>query len=157
MVNVVINDYVNKKRVKLLFLPGDFDVVREQWYEISPTLSRLQSLELFEGRTRWCELTPTHFRLLVAKGLLSASFLEEEERLNDDNPVVSSLNFMICMMIFCIEEQGECQIELLRINRVGEMDLAVEYTAAMQMEPNVSPPKHAAKRNKFSVAVDNTK
>ncbi len=157
MVSVVINDYVVNKRVKLFFLPHDFELIQSKWEDTDATLERLQRIEFFKGRTRWCDLRPAHLRLMVAKNLLSASFLAEEDRVDDENPIVSSLNFLICTLVYCIEKTGDCHVESLKINRIGEMEVAVEYQAALEMEAPMKAPAPKPKKDPFTVVVDNTK
>ena len=156
MTSVIINDYVVNKRVKLFFLPDDFDMIDEQWKEPDQVLVNLQHLDFFKGRERWCDLEPAHFRLLVAKNLQNASFLAEEDRIDDDNPIVSSLNFLICALIRCLERLSDSHLEMMKLNRVGELEVSIEFNAALRME---APSKPARKGgfDPFSIIVDNTK
>jgi hypothetical protein len=160
MTGIIINDYVVNKRVKLFFLPDDYELVDAQWERSDRILQNLQHLEFFKGRERWCDLSPAHYRLMIAKNLESASFLAEEDRLDDENPVVASLNFLICALVRCIEHSSDCHIESLRINRLGEIDITVEFTAGLSVETSLRSPKGVPpppKSDPFSVIVDNTK
>ena len=157
MASILINDFVTNKRVKLFFLPDDFELVDEQWDREDRLLVHLQSMEFFKGRTRWGDLETPHFRLLIAKNLQHAATLTEEERMNDEHPVVSSLNFLICALMRSIEKRNDCHVELMRINRISDLDIAIEFTGALSMEV-VSPPSSPQKKiDPFSVVVDNTK
>jgi hypothetical protein len=161
MSSVIINDYVENKRIKLFFLPDDFAMIDERWGDEDPVLQSLQTFDFFLGRSRWRDLEPAHFRLLVAKNLQNAAFLAEEDRLDDDNPVVSSLNFLICAFIRCIENTIDGHVELIRLNRVGDLEVAVEFTAALRMEAATIKPQPPLPPKKdtdpFSIVVDNTK
>lgn len=158
MANVIINDYVTSKRVKLIFLAEDYEIVNDRWESKPEILGNLQEHEFFEGCFRWCDLSSAHFRVLIANHLDSVSYLAEEDRVDDENPLVSSLNFLICALVRCIEIAADCHIEFLKLNRVGEHEVAVEFYAAMQME---IVPRRKRKKKKtddpFAVVIDNTK
>lgn len=153
MTGVVINDYVINKRITLFFIPEDYALVDHNWQSTDPVLLNLQHIALFSGRTRWCDLEITHFRLLVAKNLQNAAMLATDDRMDDDNPIVSSLNYLICCLIRCIEIAGVCSLESMRINRLGDIEITIEYTASVIETDVISalPPK-----TPFSIIIDNT-
>jgi hypothetical protein len=156
MTTVIINDYVSGNRVILSFGPEDFEALDEHWDKSDVLLAGLQHIDTFRGRSRWCDLLPNHYRLMVAKNLHAAAELEDHQRVDDTNPVVASLNFVTCALIRCLEEGSESQIEFMRINRVGSMDIAIEYDATVKMQV---PPARTDQgpTSRIGVVVDNTK
>jgi hypothetical protein len=153
MVSVITNDYVSNKRVQMFFEPEDFVLVDTNWEMSDRLLSELQALPVFRGRTRWCDLEPAHYRILVSRNLQSVAELNDLERLDTRNPNVASLNFLLCAMIRCIEHRSDAHIEMMKIVRVVDGPVVVEYAAVLRLE---SRPQERTVET-LSVVVDNTK
>ncbi len=154
MSSVFINDYVINRRAKLYFTSDDYDIVDEKWNEDGDeALVRLQRIDRFKGKLRWSDLTGADFRLLITKNIQAASYLAEEDRIDDTNPIVATLNFLICCLIRHLEIKIDGHVEMLRINRVSDLEVAIEFNAAMKMEAAIT---KKVSNDPFSVVVDNT-
>ncbi len=156
MTLVIINDFVTDKRVTMLYLSDDFEPVITHWRSQDTLLRDLQYLSSFAGRTRWCDLEPVHFREMIAKNLQYIGKLPEAERLDEENPVVSSLNFLICTLIYCWEKRTDSQVDMVKINRVGDTDVSIEFSAEMKMDVSPLEKMKADTHSGISVIVDNT-
>lgn len=151
MTLVLINDYVMDKRIKLFFSHEDFAITDGEWESKDALLRDLQRHSVFEGRERWCDLEPFHYRLMITKSLEVTANMSDAERLGQDDLRLRSLNFLICCLIRCVEQKADSHIELLKIHRVEDLEVSFEYSAVMSMEMPRSKPKKG-----FSVIVDNT-
>ena len=153
---VVINDYVLNRRIKFYLDHDDFEILDENWTDTDMLLVRLQMTETFNGRSRWCDLEPFHYRIMAVKNIIKvfeAVGVGSEIRMDSDS--MKSLKFILCGMIRCLEKRADMHIELLRLVRVGHLDMAVEFEAALTME--ITPPKKkVTKKGEFSIVVDNT-
>lgn len=158
MTVAIINDYVVDRRMKLFFDQEDFDLLEEQWGVKDEILVDLQGTSLFAGRTTWAELDALHYRILIATTMAKTFALIEEGREDAANAALESMTFLITALVRCIEERGECHVEMLRLVRVGEIDLVVEYQASLSMEEEL-PKAKAMSRTKsggIEVVVDNS-
>lgn len=155
MLTVVINDFVGSKRIKLSFDAEDFEVAASAWDKSDALFEQLQMHPMYAGRYLWRDLEPLHYREMIAQNLQYVSTLSDDVRVDDDHPVVSSLNFLIVMLAYSIEQRLGANIELLKLSRVGEYDVAVEFTAELQMD--IAPPsKRGDTPSGITVVVDNT-
>jgi hypothetical protein len=156
MTYVIINDFIDNKRTKLLYLDEDFDLPAQVWDKSDQLLQDLQYLETFSGRLRWRDLDPIHYRDMIAKNLQYVATMPDDERLDEEHPVVSSLNFLICALIYCLEKRTDSHLEWMKINRVGDVEVSIEFHAEMQLETIYPGKKKADTPTGFSVVVDNT-
>lgn len=153
MTHVVINDYVMHQRVDLFFTREDFKAVEEVWNDEDRLLVDLQKTSYFEGRTRWSELDPFHFRMMLTKNFQRVASLPEAERGDSEHAYVKSLHFLICGLILALEKRSDSSIETMKFQRVGEYDLSVEFSSVMEMHV----PTVKASAPKFSIVVDKDK
>ena len=151
---VVINDFGTNRRTLSILEDGDFGIVAGVWENEDPILVDLQDNPFFAGRRRWCDLDPTHFRLMILRTLSFVARMGDEERGNQDNPVVRSLHFLLCAMIHCLQCRAESMVELVRINRLNENEITFDYTATLNMHIDMPKPKGGTG---LFVVVDNDK
>lgn len=154
MTHVVINDYLEHQRTDLFFTKEDFEEVDSYWNDEDQLLVDLQSNIYFKNRTRWCHLEPFHFRIMVTKICQQISGLSDADRTDEEHPTVKSLHFLLCGLIKSLEKRSDSAIEFLKVQRVGEYDVSVEFQSVMQM---ILPPMkevHTAKG--ITVVVDNS-
>jgi hypothetical protein len=149
---VVINDFVTDRRVVLLFnYPQDFAKIEAHWEREDKLLLALSANEAFRDRKRWCDLSPTHFRFLIMNTLNKVSALSEQEQGDADHLVMVSLAFLLSAFIKCLEDCTESNIDLMRINRLGDDEVLYDYAASINMHlDNLRPKKN------LRVIVDNT-
>ena len=140
MALAIINDYVTSRRMKLHLDPEDFKMVDDNWGSEDKLLIDLQKIDIFRNRTRWFDLEPMHYRLMIANNI-SRAFSEVEGSLVSSETIVKSLSFLICALIRCIELRADCHIEMIRLVRVDEIDLAVEFQASLAMEEDINGPE----------------
>lgn len=157
MTVAIINDYVVDRRMKMFFDQEDFEILEEQWGVKDEILVDLQHTSLFFGRERWSELDPIHYRILIATTMAKTFALIEEGKEEQANGALESMTFLISGLVRCIEERGECHVEMIRLVRVGELDLVVEYQASLSMEEDLPKTKTVGKsRSGIQVVVDNS-
>lgn len=149
-VTVIINDYQIDRRTVLLLEEEDFSRVSENWENEDRILIEMQENPFFEGRTRWCDINPTHWRLMVATNLARISNLSDAQRVDATHPVVMSLNFLIGGLIFCLQHRTESQIELMHINRINDSEVVYDYHACLNMAIDLPKPKSGLR-----VVIDN--
>lgn len=128
---IIINDYVNNRRAHLVFVMHDFEVMARFWSSTDRVLEELQPHPAFAGRTRWCDLEPKHYRLLLMQNLVAADALDEQRLTDDDHPVVRSLNFLFMALCHCLALRVGGEIEVLRVNRLTKTDITYEVAAAL--------------------------
>lgn len=150
MALVVINDYVVNQRYDLVFMNEDFDAVKSVWEDEDSLLHQLQHVPYFKDRFRWCDLDPSHFRFMIARNLSKAAQLPKSDKLDLDDPIIRSMNFLICCLIRSLELRSDSFIEVMKIIRIDERDITIEYQSIML--PDTDP----GGRGKLSVIVDNT-
>ena len=155
MTHVVINDYTLHQRTDLFFTREDFEEVENHWYDEDELLVGLQNNVYFTNRKRWSDLEPFHYRIMVTKILQQVGDLADEERGDVDNPTVKSLHFLLCGLIISLEKRSDSSIEFLKVLRVGEYDVSIEFQSVMQM---VLPPIKSQQStiNGITVVVDNS-
>lgn len=156
MALAIINDYVVNRRMKLYLDEDDFQFLEDNWNNQDELLLELQHTQMFSGVTRWCDLSPHHYKFMIATNIAKAFQQIKDEEMTEANAVVRSLNFLICGLIRCIEARAECHIEMIRFARVGSLDVAVEFEAALAMEEEIKSGELLDKQPGLSVVVDNS-
>lgn len=151
---VIINDFIKDRRTTIVFHESDFLRVEENWETPDRLLAELQDHPVFAKRERWSDLNPTHFRLLLMSNLRKTADLSEEDMATPDNPTVTSLQFLICALIYCLQRRTESQIEMMRINRIGDHEVAYDYAASLNMAVDL--PKKDGPKGGLRVIVNNT-
>ena len=139
---VVINDFTNNRRTVIILDNRQFDLVAQAWGNEDSILVDMQRNNFFAGRTRWCDLNPTHFRLMVAHNMTMLARLPGDEHEDPKHPVNRSLNFLMTGLVVCLQHRTECLIELLRIARMSETEITYEFSASLNMAIDMQKPKN---------------
>ncbi len=149
---VIINDFSIDRKTAIMFNhPQDFVQVEAVWEKEDKLLRELGSNESFAGKTRWCDLTPSHFRFLIMATLSKLAMITEAQSMQPGNLEMASLTFLLTAFIKCLEDKTESTIELMRINRLGEDEVLYDYAGSINMHFDTLRPK-----KKLRVIVDNT-
>jgi hypothetical protein len=130
----------------------DFDVIEMFWNNSDKLLDDLQKNYFFEGKKNWCDLSPTHYRLLITQNLTKVAQLSEVDRSDKDNGTVRSLRFLISALIYCLETRAESLVETMKINRLDEYQVIFDYSANINIPLSISKPEE---KKPFTVVVDN--
>jgi hypothetical protein len=154
MTTVIINDYVIDRRVNIMLDANDFEIAERVLAVPEPDelLMQLQHLETFQGRTHLSHLEPFHYRVMITMNLKKVAAIRGVS-IDLADPAVKSLVFLVACLILCLEKRADSHIELLKLNRVGELDVTVEFSALMSIEDKTPKKK---KKGGITVVVDNT-
>jgi hypothetical protein len=152
---VIINDFVKDRRSVIVFHEPDFMSVEEHWEKSDRLLADLQDHPAFTKRERWCDLNPTHYRLLLMSNLKKLAALSDDEMKTPNNATISSLQFLICALIYCLQRRTESLIEMMRINRIGDHEVAYDYAASLNMAVDL-PRKDGGPKGGLRVIVNNS-
>lgn len=150
----IINDFIQNRRMFLLFSEAEFQRIDAVWNNSDRLLADLQSNELFQGRTRWCDLEPFHFGCIIMKNLTYAAELKLDEQNDERNSVVRSLHFLLMALVRAIECKAHCSVEILHVNRIAETEVAFNYSAAINMAIELN--RNGKDNQKLRIIVDNT-
>lgn len=146
--SVIINDYLINRKISVIFNDLDFKFVNEVWNNEDKLLKDLQFVELFHGKTRWCDLEPIHYRLMIQRNLERIIDISDDN-VSNDNAIIKSLYFLISSLIICIQNKSDSIIELMKINRINEKDVIFDYQATLNIDL-IKP-----KNNNFRIIVNN--
>lgn len=150
--NVIFDDYVLRTRTAILLGDPALSEVIEKWEQDDPLLVALGSVEFFKGRTKWSQLEPQHWRLLMTNTFNKRdTTLPIERRYNDEEPVVSTLLFLSMGLVHCLQLRAMGAVDTLRVMRLSEIDITLEFTVLMMSQPKRKPPSTG-----LQVVVDNT-
>jgi hypothetical protein len=152
-----IMDSESGRYMTIVYSPEDRSAVDQYWEDTDNILLNIQSLAPFKGRTRWCDLSPIHYKFLMTRAIeqtfdLLADAPEDEVQSDDLNerPTIASMNFIIMAYAKAYELASGSQIENLRISRhdVNEITMNIltyvstnfEGLKAFVDEPAAKPP-----------------
>jgi hypothetical protein len=151
-----IMDSESGRYMTIVYSPEDRETVDQYWNDTDNILLNIQQLPPFKGRTRWCDLTPLHFKFLMTRAIEQTFDLladEPDEELGEElnqRPTIASMNFIIMGYAKAYETASGSQIENLRINRhdVNEITLNILTYVSTNFEglkeyvdePTVKPP-----------------
>lgn len=154
--NVIIDDYVTRKRSSILFSEDHMETVIDSWNEESELLLALNDIEMFAGYTRWSDLGSEHFRILITN-LLRKRDLEvaTEDHYDDSEPVIQTLYFMILGLVHSLQTKTDMTVDALNIMRID--DIEVTFKANLAMIPEGRFGETEAPKGGLTVVVDNTK
>ncbi len=147
---VFLNDFLTKRRTGVTFTENDFLHVDQKWNEEDQQLLALQSVEVFTGLLRYSELQTEHLRVLLQSALTHYAKLSDGERAEPTHPTTALVSFLLLALIKRLETSTGSIVELLRVNRVSEYDIAFDFSATMDMNFAKPPP---AKNADFKVIV----
>lgn len=114
-------------------------------------IAKLNSLEFFKGLTKWSELEPVHFRVLISNVVMCRDRLPIAEQFNEKNVEVTNMYFLITALVYHIMLKTTAAVDVIRINRITEAHLTYEMTLAMIPDGKTEKPKTG-----LQVVVDNT-
>ena len=149
MTSVIIHDYENARRTRIVFDDADFLEIKNHWFETDRILIDLQKVLYFKGRLCWNDLGPNHFRIMIEQNLAKVGSVLDQDVVDGIDPVVVSLNFLICALIHCMQTKCESIIDLVRITRINATETAFEFTSTLNFPV-------APKNSNFRVVVDNS-
>lgn len=128
---VVINDFGNQTRHSVSLNKTHFDIMEGVWNDEDRLFVEMQDNDFFTGRRRWCDLTPTHFRLMICRNLTVAADLTQSDRNDPKNPVVRSLHLLITALALCLQKRLDGLVEIIRIGRLSEMEVTFDFHGSL--------------------------
>lgn len=109
----------------------DFQILNSVWNNEDKLLLGLQHKQLFQGKTRWCDLSTVHWRVLIARNLTIVLALDEVTMKNNSHPTILSLRYVLAGFISHLQFQTDSIIDIMRISRMDELTFTIDYTASM--------------------------
>jgi hypothetical protein len=150
MTTVIINDFINDRRTTIVLHQDYFDKIETIWHKEDRILLEMQDNDFFAGRTKWSDLSPSHFRLMITRNMTVASELPDDERNDSRHPVVRSMHMLMTALIYCIQENTESLVDLLRIIRHSETQITYDFSASLNVIVDISKPN-----SDLRIVVDN--
>ena len=132
-VTVVLNDYGSSLKLYINYNEAEILKVRSLWDKTDQRLIDLHCLDAFAGYTKWSELTVSHYRFLICRGLTILADMDATERADILDQNVDMTNFLILAFIFRIENDTQSEIEQFRINRFNEHCVTFDYSASFEI------------------------
>lgn len=151
MVSILVNDYVSNDNYYLHHTDNDLKKIEDNWYHQDSLLVNLQHTSLFKNRTRWCDLKPIHFNLLIVRNFVHIDNLKHSQRHDCSHPVLQSLMFLILALAKCLYVNSDSNVEFLKINRIKSDVVNFSYQASICLEIIKE------EQRELKVVVDNTK
>lgn len=155
---VLLSDFTTNKHFHLVFTEVEFATIEANWEKEDKLLVEVSSTSTtsFKGRTRWCDLTPFHYQVLLTQNLAMLVDLTDDEQMDESNEVVKSLHFLITGLIKALENGTNSNVELLRIDRVNDETINFSFHGSQCLNLAVTK-KDKKKTDSFKIVVDNTK
>jgi len=153
---VLLSDYVTNKHYHLVFTTAEFKCIEDNWHKKDKLLVELSDTTVFRNRTRWCDLEPFHYQVLIIKNITKLDNLTDAEQMDESNEVVKSLHFLISGMIKVLEKYTQTSVELLRIDRISDSNVNFIHqgSISIQLDDKKTEKK---KMDSLKIIVDNTK
>ncbi len=128
-------DSLNSHNLTMIYGPTERKLVMDYWDHSDQLLMDMQQYGAFTGRRVWGALTPTHFKFLLSR-MIDKMFklLEEVEARGQDldsiqdDPIMSSLNFLAVGYCYAMELACEGTIEAIRCTRHRRNDVTFSIT-----------------------------
>lgn len=159
MTIAIINDYVLNRRIKLMLTEEDFEPADTNWDVTDSILAELQPNGFFNGFTTWASLEPFHYRVMLARNIAKLfADVVPGHAVPMQSDTAISLTFLTCALVRCIEKRTGCHVELIRLVRLGPVELAVEFEAALAIEGPPTRPKPEPEpepESPFTIVVNN--
>lgn len=152
---VIVNDFPSGRRMIILLDPEEFMRVDANWEDTDRILQEVQHIPFFTGKTRWCDLDPGHFRLMIASNLAKIAEAPDEEK-TEDNMLISGLHFLLASLVACLQKRAECHIELLRVNRIADGEVTFDFSGCLTMATDLPKRRQTSPGKGLRVIVDNT-
>lgn len=165
---VIYDDLLNGHKFTMILDRSQFDEINEHWNSEDKLLWELKDTPIFEGATRWSELKPIHFKLLIIRNVIHLDKLGLKEKQDVKQPIVKSLHNLIGGLIRSIEERTDVTIECLKIQRInvekinfdlkGSLDLnEFEYRKPVECTDDVSDIEERIEKPSLKIVIDNTR
>lgn len=151
MALAVLMDYVSGKRVELFISADVTSDLDEVWRYPDALLRDLQHHAAFRNRRRWCDLDPVHFKLMIERNVAIFSDLPENEALDLNHEVTSSLTLLIAGLMRCLMERTQSAMNVMMISRLSRVETAISWSADILLD------QRPEGRAGFEVVIDNTK
>jgi hypothetical protein len=155
-ISVVIDDYIQDRRTSYIFTEQQMDIIRGHWSNRDKLLVDLSTTEYFKNKTRWCDLDPVHYKIMILRNLIICQELNQTENISDIETAERSLQFLIGAMINAIQIKCECRLDLLKIQRVNDRILNFDFQANLILEIESNKQQESTKPP-FKIVIDNTK
>lgn len=147
---VIVNDFTTDRRTLTILDHTHFDRMAAVWECEDAILVEMQGNDFFAGKRRWCDLNPTHYRLMVARNLTIAAAMSDAERVDTTHPAIRSLHLLMAGLVLCLQRRAECLVELMRIARISDSEVSYDFAASLNMAIDAQRPK-----NDLRIIVDN--
>lgn len=160
IISVIIDDYVRGLRESFAFTDAHMKMIEDSWNNQDRLLVELSTTEFFLGKTRWCELEPLQFKVLIMKNLMVCTEVANIADTTKKEDTERSLLFLIGGLINCLQKKCNCRLDVLKIQRASDIILNFDFQASLMLEIESAKPKPAPepdKKNPFKVVVNNTK
>ena len=136
--NVIIYDFTENIKTNIFLTETQFEKMESVWNNEDRILVEMQDNEIFNGCTRWCDLSPFHLRLMITQNLNMAMPILLEEKKHHNNPIMDSLKLLLSALVLCLQRNAECSIEILKICRFDENKVNFDFSANLISIPNRS-------------------
>lgn len=154
---VLMDDHVQNKHYHLVFTHKEMVMIDTHWNDEDKLLVGLMHTKAFEDCTRWSDLSPLQYQLLVSRNIAKLDELTEDQQMDENNETVKSLHFLITGLIKCLEGVTDANIDLLRIERISEEVVNFSHHASVSLQLGASKAPQSEKSSPFKIVVDNTK
>ena len=151
MTSFIINDFTNNRRIDTILNPHT--IVPPVWQHGDRILTDMQSNPFFAGRNRWCDLDPSHYRLMIIRNLTIVSEFSDTDRADLNNPAIKSLHFLLSALVYLLEMRTDTTIEFMKINRINDRSATFDYACSL----NLYIDKPIEPANVLKIIVDNEK
>jgi hypothetical protein len=151
--SVFVDDYINNERYHITIGDKDRKKVEDNWFSKDTLLIDLMNVKFFENKTKWCELRPLHFKVLILRNFLHLDTLKLHQKNDHGHPIVQSLYFLIAGFIKSLNDHADTNVEFLKILRIGNNDINFDYHASLVLQVDMQNSNDA----NLKVVVDNTK
>lgn len=139
MAAITISDYLLQRVWTFGIAEIDFDRVKSLWNVEDKLLIGLQDKEIFKNRTRWSDLAPFHYRMLIIGHIQTNSYLSNDQVIDFSLQCNRSLTYLIAALIISIRERAETKIDYLRISRYAEFSASFDFNASLVTEIGMIP------------------
>jgi hypothetical protein len=150
---VFVDDYVNGERYYVTMGETELGRVEDNWDNQDRLLVDLSHTRFFDGKTRWSELRPVHYKVLILRNFVHMDNIKPAQRLDPSNPVVKSLYFLIGAFVKCLSDRADTHVEFLKIQRFTPDQINFDYHASLILELEAAPSQERG----LKVVVDNTR
>jgi hypothetical protein len=130
---VIISDYLIERRMSYLLDANDFAMQIDRGDHGDTLLSIFQGHPFFDGCSKWSDLDIMHFHALIVNMLKISAEHSDKEVADKNHPTVLRLTFFFCSMISLLQSRTGSIIDLLRVNRVGQVDVLYDYSARLDI------------------------